>query len=186
MTVIVDCRDRNPINSFIFNAQIALSCYDFFSSYSGDETSIKWPNDIYWRDRKAGGILIENSIRDGIWQVAFVGIGININQTTFSEAAVRPVSMKQITGKSYNPEELAKELCLYISERVLDSDTPDEQQLLEEYASKMFKRGESVVLETPRWKKEVVIKGVNRSGQLLVDHQQQEEALDNEGVNWIL
>lgn len=47
---------------FIFSAAIALAVRDFFSHYAGEETTIKWPNDIYWRDRKAGGILIENII----------------------------------------------------------------------------------------------------------------------------
>ena len=47
---------------FTFSTAIALAVHDFFSAYAGDETFIKWPNDIYWRDRKAGGILIENII----------------------------------------------------------------------------------------------------------------------------
>ena len=47
---------------FIFSAAIALAVRDFFSFYAGAETSIKWPNDIYWRDRKAGGVLIENIV----------------------------------------------------------------------------------------------------------------------------
>ncbi len=47
---------------FHFNSAIALAACDFFARYAGDETTIKWPNDIYWRDRKAGGILIENII----------------------------------------------------------------------------------------------------------------------------
>lgn len=47
---------------FQLSIAVALAVYDFFAHYAGDETTIKWPNDIYWRDRKAGGILIENSI----------------------------------------------------------------------------------------------------------------------------
>ncbi len=47
---------------FIFSTAIAVAVHDFFSLYAGEETSIKWPNDIYWRDRKAGGVLIENIV----------------------------------------------------------------------------------------------------------------------------
>jgi BirA family biotin operon repressor/biotin-[acetyl-CoA-carboxylase] ligase len=185
LTVIIDCRERDPLNAFLFNAQIALSCCDFFSNYAGDETCIKWPNDIYWRDRKAGGILIENSIRDRSWEVAFVGIGININQTLFQEHVVRPVSLKQITGKQHDPEQLAHELCSIINQRISSTAAQDEQKIMDEYSSKLFRRGERVVLRTSRWTNEVTILGVNRKGQLLVQHED-EEALDKNDVTWLL
>jgi BirA family biotin operon repressor/biotin-[acetyl-CoA-carboxylase] ligase len=46
---------------------VAVACHDLFNKYATDETFIKWPNDIYWRDRKAGGILIENQVRGNEW-----------------------------------------------------------------------------------------------------------------------
>ena len=86
----------------------SLPAYDFFNFYAIDETSIKWPNDIYWRDRKAGGILIENILQGKKWKFAIVGIGININQTLFPASLPNPVSLKQITGKTFNVVELGK------------------------------------------------------------------------------
>ena len=90
--------------------------------YAGDETKIKWPNDLYWQDRKAGGILIESIVRSresgvGSWEWAIIGIGININQTTFPDDLPNPVSLKQITGKNFDPVELAKELCGLLDKR---------------------------------------------------------------------
>ena len=52
-----------PRRSFLLNAAIGMGIFDFYKEYAGHETRIKWPNDIYWRDRKAGGLLIENIIR---------------------------------------------------------------------------------------------------------------------------
>ena len=89
-------------NQFRLSCSAALACRDFFSKYAGDETTIKWPNDLYWRDRKAGGILIENIIRGIHWEYAIIGIGININQTFFDPSLPNPVSLKQITGKNFN------------------------------------------------------------------------------------
>ena len=185
LTVIVDCRALDPHDAFVFNAQIARCCYDFFHSYAGDETSIKWPNDIYWRDRKAGGILIENAVRNGIWEAAFVGIGININQTAFDATAVRPVSLKQITGKSYVPQMLAQELCNLMHQHLTQQDHIREQEILSAYSSVLFKKDQPVLLQTPRWKKEAYILGVNRTGQLLVRHEE-EEALQHGEVSWLL
>ena len=108
-------------DQFKLSVCVAVSVYEFFSSYAGEETKIKWPNDLYWRDRKTGGILIENVVRSSAsgvssqqsetWKWAIVGVGININQTLFAAELPNPVSLKQITGKNFEPVELAKELC---------------------------------------------------------------------------
>lgn len=88
-----------PKDQIGFSAAVALGVHAFFSKIAGEETKIKKPNDIYWRDRKAGGILIENILRGEAWTWSVIGIGCNINQTQFSSDAPNPVSLKQITGK---------------------------------------------------------------------------------------
>lgn len=65
--------------------------------------AIKWPNDLYWHDQKLAGILIENCLQGSLVGRSVCGIGLNVNQTTFA-AAPNPVSLKQITGKEYEPE----------------------------------------------------------------------------------
>ena len=103
-------------DQFKLSAAVATACCDFFSEYALDDTKIKWPNDIYWKDRKAGGILIENIMQGDKWKYAIVGIGINVNQTIFEDLP-NPVSLKQITGKKFNAVALAKKLCSYINIR---------------------------------------------------------------------
>ncbi|GHT79582.1 biotin--[acetyl-CoA-carboxylase] ligase [Bacteroidia bacterium] len=61
--------------------------------------SIKWPNDIYYRDRKLAGILIENEIQEGIIIQSIVGIGLNVNQEVFTSGAPNPVSLKRALRK---------------------------------------------------------------------------------------
>ena len=60
---------------------------------------IKWPNDIYWRDRKISGTLIETSLAHGEISRFVYGIGLNVNQVQFVSDAPNPVSLAQITGK---------------------------------------------------------------------------------------
>ena len=83
--------------------------------FAGEETKIKKPNDIYWRDRKAGGILIENIVRGTDWTWTVIGIGLNINQTQFSNEAGNPVSLKQITGKDWDIKTMQKKLAEALS-----------------------------------------------------------------------
>lgn len=71
-----------------------------------EQLAIKWPNDIYWGDRKLVGILIENSLMGQNVSHSIVGVGVNVNQTDWRSDAPNPISMKQITGDEYNVEQL--------------------------------------------------------------------------------
>lgn len=75
-----------------------------------DDVFIKWPNDIYWRDKKIAGILIENDLCGSNIQYSVIGIGLNVNQDSFMSNAPNPVSLKQITGKTYDREDLLKRI----------------------------------------------------------------------------
>jgi BirA family biotin operon repressor/biotin-[acetyl-CoA-carboxylase] ligase len=99
-----------PSEQLGLSAAVALGAQAFFMEFAGEETKIKKPNDIYWRDRKAGGILIENIVRGTDWTWTVIGIGLNINQTQFSNEAGKPVSLKQITGKHWDIKAMQKKL----------------------------------------------------------------------------
>ncbi len=168
-------------NQFMLSILIALSCYDFVNNYTLSDTAIKWPNDIYWRDRKAGGILIENRFQGPDWQYAVTGIGLNVNQTSFPTGLANPVSLKQITGTTYDIIKLARELCGYIQKR-LEPINPE--TLLAEYNSHLYKNGEKVILKKNDVVFETFIKGVNSKGQLVTYHKKEE--LFNWGeLEWI-
>ena len=115
-----------PTDQIGFSAAIALGARAFFAAFAGSETKIKKPNDIYFSDRKAGGILIENLVRGQEWTWAVVGIGININQTVFSPEAPNPVSLKQITGRDWDilslQEALSKALTKSIQGWLMEGD----------------------------------------------------------------
>lgn len=69
-----------------------------------DAIKIKWPNDIYWTDKKICGILIENSLSGRAINHSIAGIGINVNQAQFVSDAPNPVSLLQITGQTVELE----------------------------------------------------------------------------------
>ena len=104
-----------PSEQLGLSAAVALGTQAFFMEFAGEETKIKKPNDIYWRDRKAGGILIENIVRGTDWTWTVIGIGLNINQTRFSNEAGNPVSLKQITGKDWDIKTMQKKLAEALS-----------------------------------------------------------------------
>ena len=113
-------KNWTPRDQIGFSAAIALGIRAFFDGYTNGDSKIKRPNDLYWRDRKAGGILIENLLKGTTWTWVVVGIGININQTAFSPEAPNPVSLKQITGRDWDILSLQEALSLAITKSIQD------------------------------------------------------------------
>ena len=90
----------------------------------GDDFTIKWPNDIYWHDKKVAGILIENAIIGSEVKYSISGIGLNVNQTEWHSDAPNPISLKQIDGEERNIEELMARLLQEI-DKALQEDVWD-------------------------------------------------------------
>jgi len=170
---------------FYLSMTVSLGCFDLFKKYAGDETKIKWPNDIFWNDRKAGGILIENIIKGNVWQWAVVGVGININQTTFDlERTFPPVSLKQITGKDFDIVELAKELHTSVMNRYEELKKDGFEKMLIEYNQYLFSLNKKVKLKKGNAVFETVVKGVSQDGKLItVDTM--ERQFDFDEVVWV-
>lgn len=156
-----------PTRQFWLSATVALACYDFYKKYTGDETRIKWPNDVYWRDRKAGGILIENVFRGSDWLYAVVGIGININQVVFDPSLPNPVSLKQITGKDFDAAEMGMALCEALEKRYQELHTEGSDAIMQQYQQVLYKMHEPVTLKKGTILFETTIQGVSDSGRLI-------------------
>lgn len=104
----------NIHEQFIISQLVSLAIKDCLSEYT-DNVTIKWPNDIYWRNNKICGMLIENNLIDNKIGQSVIGIGLNINQDKFISDAPNPTSLKKITGKEYNLDKILTD----ISERIL-------------------------------------------------------------------
>jgi len=190
LSIIIDPRPLQLTEQFRLSACVAVGVHDFFSRYAGEKTKIKWPNDLYWQDRKAGGILIENVVGTGYpekdrWQWAIAGIGININQKRFVPELKNPVSLHQITGKTFDPFTLAKELCNNLDKRFRQLITEDFENIFSTYLSCLYKKNEKVKLKKGKRIFEAVILGVTPSGKLMAKHKQEEEFNFGE-VEWII
>lgn len=100
-----------PANrSFRISQIAALSVKYLLDRYTAGIT-VKWPNDVYWHDRKICGMLIENLLEGRFVSRSIIGIGLNLNQTTFRSDAPNPVSLTQITGQHYDPSNILR--CWY-------------------------------------------------------------------------
>ncbi len=185
LSVVLQPREMNPADVFPLHLISALACFDLFNKYAGGETAIKWPNDLYWRDRKAGGILIENAVLGNRVEFSIVGMGININQTLFPEQLVNPVSLRQITGKTHAAPEMARELCGLLDKRYSQFLKTGMDQLLVEYNQHLFARGRQVWLKTGNIRSKWVVKGVDRNGLLLAEAVGEKRSFAFGEVEWM-
>jgi BirA family transcriptional regulator, biotin operon repressor / biotin---[acetyl-CoA-carboxylase] ligase len=168
LSAVIEPVAMSAATAFNLSVCVALACHDLFSRHAGDlQTRIKWPNDLYWNDRKAGGILIENHFKGDRWVIAIAGVGININQTTFPSTARNPVSLRQITGRSYHAVALARQLgeCLDLRYTTLTAGGGEDQN--REYNERLYRRGELVRLKKDSAVFTTRIEGVSRQGRLL-------------------
>lgn len=170
LSVVLDMAGMPANTQFLLNTAVALAAFDLFKKYALDETSIKWTNDIYWRNRKAAGILIENKFVGSGWKWAIAGIGVNINQTKF-EASIgkKAVSLKQITGKNFDCISLAKELCAFLDARFNQYKAQQFQSLLQEYNKNLFKKNQSVQLKYQHQIFNCIVRNADEQGNLRID-----------------
>jgi len=184
LSIVIEPKTLALSESFLLSMCVAVATQQFVIKSLGNEVTIKCPNDIYWRDRKAGGILIENVLQGSNWKFAIAGIGLNINQAWFPDLETKAVSFKQVTGLELDPLELAKELCKAIDGSFkLLSHQP--QKLIEEYKSALFKRDEIVRFKKGSRVFNAIVKDVTTQGQLVVQHSI-EERFDAGDVEWVI
>ena len=100
-SVLFNPVDVSDIRPFVISEMASLCVKYTLDKYLSDVT-VKWPNDVYWDDKKIAGILIENVLFQGKISQSVIGIGLNINQTVFHSDAPNPVSMAQITGTPFD------------------------------------------------------------------------------------
>jgi BirA family transcriptional regulator, biotin operon repressor / biotin---[acetyl-CoA-carboxylase] ligase len=175
----------NPSNSFQLLATIAVAVQKRIELYTGDETKIKWPNDLYWRDRKAGGILIESVIKGNNWKWAVIGIGINCNQGSFPSFLPNPVSLKQITGKNISILQLAKELQTDLMNTVSNLEKNGFANFFKAYNQKLYKQNLPVKLKHQNRSFETIVKRVNEAGELIAGNSEEWQFRFGE-VEWVI
>ena len=123
----VDMSFMKAVDQFSLSKAVPLAGLDVLDSLllrakvpgvSAESLSVKWPNDLYFGDRKLGGILINSTIHGDDMGVSVVGIGLNVNQTQFQEWPVPPVSLKQLLGQDLALEPLMERLVTAVNRRV--------------------------------------------------------------------
>ncbi len=139
----------------------------------GEDFTIKWPNDIYYRDKKIAGILIENAIIGNEIKYSIAGIGLNVNQTTFVSDAPNPVSLKQIRGQEFDIERLMSHLFETVQSVLNES----EQEVWSYYKAHLYRREGFWPFEDKNGPFEARIADVLPTGEIVLQDQEGKERI---------
>lgn len=153
---------------FFLNIFISLAIRDFLAEYLPENLYIKWPNDLYYAEKKICGILIESNIKNNAIQSSVIGIGINVNQEEFVHD--NAISMAQICGQTFDREELLKILAEKIEFRYQQLEKGNYTLLQQNYLQHLYWMGEPHTFWAGDYF-EGTITGLNEWGQLGVMRQ---------------
>ena len=155
----------NIKNQFYINMRVSLAVFMTLKSLEIPELSIKWPNDILYRNYKISGILVKLIIKNKSIQHAIIGIGINVNQNNF-ENLPNAISISNIINDRYDLNDLRnilmKKLSFYFNVK-------DFFELKDSYERVLFRRNKSSEFVTKEKHNFLgIIEGVSNSGKLCI------------------
>ena len=145
----------------------ALALLRTLAEYS-DGFSIKWPNDIYWRDGKIAGMLIENDLSGKFVSRSVVGIGLNVNQTEFLSDAPNPVSLAQILGRDTDRDRVLDTFLSHLESLLAMMEAGEYATIHSLYMERLYRRVGMFGYEDADGAFEAEIEDVEPSGRLVL------------------
>jgi len=131
--------------------------------------SIKWPNDIYWKNKKISGILIENDLSGNVVSRSIIGIGINLNQSEFKSEPPNPVSLRLITGQTYNRREILGQLQTEFNRIEQEFTDNGVDRLHQRYCAALYRRDGFYPYQDAEGCFEARIHAIETSGRLVLE-----------------
>ena len=162
-------------NLYFLNIAVSVAVCRAVMGYGLPVTglTIKWPNDIYWNDKKVSGILVENAIIGNEIKYSIAGIGLNVNQTEWKSDAPNPISLRQITGQTYDIDRLMQDL-LEAVHSVLHE---PEEAIWAEYKTHLYRKEGYWPFEDKNGRLEAHIEDVLPTGEIVLRDKNNKERI---------
>ncbi|MGI2257086.1 biotin--[acetyl-CoA-carboxylase] ligase [Candidatus Cardinium hertigii] len=152
---------------FALNVITSLAMYDALVDHLAKGMAIKWPNDLYYLDKKLGGILIETHIGEGYKiKAAVIGIGLNVNQLYFDSANCTSLAIH--TKKPFDRALLLAHIMDALGSYYAQLQNGMDHLLWEKYVNRLYRKTGFYPFATANRWLEGRILSVNRAGELVV------------------
>lgn len=144
------------------------------SRSTGDAVQLKWPNDIYYQNKKLGGILIESRpTTEGNYYFA-IGFGINVSMTAEDLEAIpqAATSVNLISCDSISRNLVLAQVIRQVVQMIHSFDQSSILELVEEFNHHDVFHNQRIRVTTSSESIYGVNKGINHSGQLELETEQ--------------
>ena len=157
-------------NQFKISQAVSVAIVETLSQFiDNQQLYIKWPNDIYFDDKKLVGMLIQNTVEGRMMGVSIIGIGLNVNQLEFLKDIPNPISLKMISGKEYDLENLLNLLTTNIKDAVESLRfIENQEEINRKYISRSYRFGKWADYLHQNQVKSMKINGFDKYGRLLL------------------
>ena len=177
-SIALDMSFLKAENQFILTQMVSVAMINVLKKYLPEESLfIKWPNDIYFNDKKIAGILIKNEIKGMMMGTSIIGIGLNVNQTSFDKNLPNPISMKMITEKDFDLDELLSAISYQLSAISQQPTTNSQQPTANSYIKHLYRYQQWAFYKHEGSVKEMMIVGYDQFGRLILKEKNDREVV---------
>lgn len=170
-SVVLEPRFLPIVEQFLLSEVVALALVETLAHYD-IPCRIKWTNDIYAKDNKIAGVLIEHSLSGDCIARTIVGIGLNINQRTFPDDIPNPTSMALERNASFDREEVLRNFATTLQRYYALLEQGNKEAIEAQYIATMYHLGEQHTYAYPSSERfRATIRGVRPSGELRLEHE---------------
>jgi BirA family biotin operon repressor/biotin-[acetyl-CoA-carboxylase] ligase len=170
---------------FDLTRAVSMGVYDALAPLLGSDLKIKWPNDIYYGDNKLGGMLIENILQGSQIKHSIIGIGLNVNQETFSDTAHNATSIKKILQRDYDLKNILAEICNHIEGYYLHLKAGRIEYLRDTYLSRLYWLNEARQFQSKGQVFKGTIKDVKDNGLLVVSRESGDDVYNLKEIEFL-
>ena len=139
-----------------------------------DGVQVKWPNDLYYRQQKLGGILIESRPVNTDEYFVAIGFGINVMMRADDLAAIpqAATSIKMINSEAALRDAILFEAIKQVVAKIDDFDEAGIPRVIDEFNAHDALYGQAICATTAEHSVNGMNAGINSVGQLQLDSEQ--------------
>ena len=184
----VDISFLKAADQFLLSQAVPLGLLDVLDGMlPPDSLTVKWPNDLFFENRKLCGILINSTIHGMDMGVSVIGIGLNVNQMRFQDWPTHPISVKMILGKEIALEPLLEQLVAAVDGRIQQLCSTDGIAVIKkEYLNRLYRYQTWADYEVNGCKVRRFITGIDSFGRLeTVDESGAKDVYDIKEIKFV-
>ncbi|MBN3040038.1 MAG: biotin--[acetyl-CoA-carboxylase] ligase [Candidatus Omnitrophica bacterium] len=162
-----------PLNDIPkINLLISLACLKAIERITGIKCRLKWPNDIYLKDKKLAGILCEVNAEADKVHFVVIGVGVNVNSKDLPRGAV---SLFLEAKKIFSRLQITKAILEEIEKYYLKAKAKGFSKILKEWQNHCYLWGKKVRVKIFDKLIEAEAIGIDKNGYLILKKENGQE-----------